>query len=215
MTLEDVTDSEDDENDADEVKALKVGFIRLTMRVTENIRPRRRYLWSLLQSTSQEVVLTSQSPLRSRPRKSRKDAALSTALLIVPGCTALVVDISILLSSLSMFASVVESLRWTVIASSPAVMELDGSAVNVSPLAETAQAALAYITLTYNRDVGAGNRRGECPSRVLEYTVLPPCTDRSTSALIPNLTCFWTKSLMGGKNTSPLNTNNNTNYGIP
>jgi hypothetical protein len=37
-TLEDVTDSEDDENDADEVKALKVGFVLLTMEVTEIFR---------------------------------------------------------------------------------------------------------------------------------------------------------------------------------
>jgi predicted ribonuclease YlaK len=45
-----------------------------------------------------------------------------------------------------MFASVVESLRWTVIVPLPVVMELDGLAVNVSPLGEAAQAALAYIT---------------------------------------------------------------------
>jgi len=36
-TLEDVTDSEDDENDAEEVKALKVGFLLHTMKVTKKI----------------------------------------------------------------------------------------------------------------------------------------------------------------------------------
>ena len=44
-----------------------------------------------------------------------------------------------------MFASVVDSLRWTVIVPLPVIMELDGLAVNASPLGEAAQAALSHI----------------------------------------------------------------------
>jgi hypothetical protein len=37
-TLEDMTDSEDDENDTDEMKALKVGFLLLPMKITEMLQ---------------------------------------------------------------------------------------------------------------------------------------------------------------------------------
>lgn len=66
---------------------------------------------------------------------------------IVPGHTVLVVDTNILLSSLSMFASLVESLRWTVIVPLPVIMELDGLATSSLPqLAEASRAALSFIS---------------------------------------------------------------------
>jgi protein SMG6 len=68
------------------------------------------------------------------------------SLSIIAGYTVLVVDTNILLSSLSLFASVVESLRWTVVLPLPVIMELDGLANCTPPLGEAAQCALAYIT---------------------------------------------------------------------
>jgi protein SMG6 len=58
----------------------------------------------------------------------------------------LVVDTNILLSSLSMIASVIESLRWTVIIPVPVVMELNGLSSNSSQLGEASQAAMSYIS---------------------------------------------------------------------
>lgn len=66
-------------------------------------------------------------------------------LQLVPGYTVLVLDTNILLSSLAMVASLVESLRWTVVVPLPAVMELDGLAANASPLGEAAKAAIAFV----------------------------------------------------------------------
>jgi protein SMG6 len=64
----------------------------------------------------------------------------------MPGYTILVIDTNILLASLSMFASVVESQRWTVVVPLPVIMELDGLSSNASQLGEAARGALAYIT---------------------------------------------------------------------
>ena len=58
----------------------------------------------------------------------------------------LVIDTNILLSSLAIFSSLVESLQWTVVVPLPVIMELDGLASNASPLGEAATAALDYIT---------------------------------------------------------------------
>lgn len=64
---------------------------------------------------------------------------------MVPGYTVLVVDTNILLSSLSIFASLVESLRWTILVPLAVITELDGIANNASPLGQAAAAATAYI----------------------------------------------------------------------
>ena len=45
--------------------------------------------------------------------------------IIVPGYTFLTIDTNVLLSSLSMFASLMERLRWTVIIPLPVIMEFD------------------------------------------------------------------------------------------
>jgi protein SMG6 len=67
--------------------------------------------------------------------------------IAVPGYTVLVIDTNILLSSLSMFASLVESLRWTVIIPLPVIMELDGLATSDSrQLMEASKAALSFIS---------------------------------------------------------------------
>ncbi|KAF8633707.1 hypothetical protein AX17_004365 [Amanita inopinata Kibby_2008] len=124
----DSEESEDDENDSEEVRALKA---------------RRKYLRSLLQSTQRPGTSTTSSAQRLR---STKKAISRPRLHIVPGYTVLVVDTNILLSSLAMFSSVVESLQWTIIVPLPVVMELDGLASNTSPLGEVAQQAISYIT---------------------------------------------------------------------
>lgn len=59
----------------------------------------------------------------------------------------LVLDTNIILSSLSIVITLIESLRWTVIVPLPVIMELDGLSSAESPqLAETAKAAMAYIS---------------------------------------------------------------------
>ncbi|KAL4074508.1 hypothetical protein V8B97DRAFT_2092695 [Scleroderma yunnanense] len=124
-------DSEDDEEDSEEIKALKA---------------RRRYLRSLLTSGHRPSSPPSPSkPPRSRLRRPRK-APSASRLNIVPGYTVLVLDTNIILSSLSIIASIVESLRWTVVIPVPVIMELDGLSSNASELGDTAQEALSFIT---------------------------------------------------------------------
>lgn len=55
-------------------------------------------------------------------------------------------DTNILLASLSIFASLVESHRWTIVVPLPVIMELDGLATNPSALGEAATKAVTYIT---------------------------------------------------------------------
>jgi protein SMG6 len=86
------------------------------------------------------------SPRRPRPHTSRKETFTRPPLPIVAGYTVLVVDTNILLSSLSMFASVIESLRWTVVVPLPVIMELDGLSSNTSQLGEAAQGAMTYVS---------------------------------------------------------------------
>jgi protein SMG6 len=118
-----------DELDSEEVKALKA---------------RRRYLRTLLHPVAQPVPA---SPPKHQPRhRGRKPAAANPSLNIVPGYTVLIVDTNILLSSLSMFASLVESLRWTVLVPLPVIMELEGLSSNVSQLGDAATSAMSYIS---------------------------------------------------------------------
>ncbi|KAG6821141.1 hypothetical protein H0H93_005361 [Arthromyces matolae] len=131
-SLNDVLSEEDDDDDNDtpEVKELKA---------------RRRYLQSLLQSG--QLGFGPSSPPR-RPRMSSKNQVDTRPQLnVVAGYSVLVVDTNILLSSLSMFSSLVESLRWTVIVPLPVIIELDGLSSNASSqLSEAAQNAMTYIS---------------------------------------------------------------------
>jgi protein SMG6 len=84
-------------------------------------------------------------------------------LQLVSGYTILVLDTNILLSSLSMVTSLVESLRWTVVVPLPAIMELDGLAMNVNALGDAAKAAIAFmasLVSTTGQVTRAGWRRG-------------------------------------------------------
>ncbi|KAJ3493428.1 hypothetical protein NLJ89_g11022 [Agrocybe chaxingu] len=120
--------SEDDDNDSEEIK---------------NLKARRRYLKGLLKAGS----MGTSPPRRARiPRSSRAATDPRPKLAIVPGYTNLVVDTNILLSSLSVVSSLVESLSWTVIVPLPVIMELDGLSSNASQLGEAAQAAMSYIS---------------------------------------------------------------------
>jgi protein SMG6 len=98
-------------------------------------------LQSLLSSERRTPV---SSPV-GRPR-ARSSHTTRASLPIVPGYTILVIDTNILLSSLSLFASVVESLQWTVVIPLPVIMELDGLSSNPSQLGEAAQAAMTYLS---------------------------------------------------------------------
>jgi protein SMG6 len=66
-------------------------------------------------------------------------------LQLVQGYTVLVLDTNILLSSLTMVISLVESLHWTIVIPLPAIMELDGLAMNATPLGEAAKTAIAFV----------------------------------------------------------------------
>ncbi|KAG7092251.1 hypothetical protein E1B28_008616 [Marasmius oreades] len=117
---------DDDELDTPEIRELKA---------------RRRHLQMLLRSSQME---SSRSRVK---RASRKEGKSHPVLPIQPGYTVLVVDTNILLSSLSTFVSLVESLRWTVLVPLPVVMELDGLKSNALPqLSQAADDALKYIT---------------------------------------------------------------------
>ncbi len=120
---------EDDEDDSEEVKALKA---------------RRRQLLSLLRSGGGALSSSPPKPSR-RPPRARRPAARAS-LRIVPGYSVLVIDTNILLSSLSMFASLVESLQWTILVPLAVITELDGIARNNSALGEAATAAVNFIT---------------------------------------------------------------------
>ncbi|KAJ7752078.1 hypothetical protein B0H16DRAFT_1887390 [Mycena metata] len=126
LANENLSEESEDEDDTEEVKALKA---------------RRRYLQSLLSSEKRAPV--SSPPSRARPRSSHPARA---SLPIVPGYTVLVIDTNILLSSLPMFATMVESLQWTVVIPLPVIMELDGLSSNPSQLGEAAQAAMTYLS---------------------------------------------------------------------
>ncbi|KAG6370598.1 hypothetical protein JVT61DRAFT_11217 [Boletus reticuloceps] len=64
----------------------------------------------------------------------------------IPGYSVLVLDTDINLSSLSIVALIIESLRWTVVIPVPVIMELDGLGSNATQLGEAAQETVAYIT---------------------------------------------------------------------
>ena len=74
-----------------------------------------------------------------------RNGAVRPQLQLAPGYTILVLDTNILLSSLSMVTSLVESLRWTVVVPLPAIMELDGLALNATALGTAAKAAIGFI----------------------------------------------------------------------
>ncbi|KZT26039.1 hypothetical protein NEOLEDRAFT_1155924 [Neolentinus lepideus HHB14362 ss-1] len=83
-----------------------------------------------------------------RSVRKPKTAVDSRPLLkVTPGYSVLVIDTNILLSSLSTFQSMVESLRWTIVVPLPVITELDGlsSASDVLELSGIALAALPYI----------------------------------------------------------------------
>ena len=67
-------------------------------------------------------------------------------LRLVPGYTVLVIDTNILLSSLFMFSSLVETMQWTVLVPLAVITELDGIAKNASELGNAATAAIDYIS---------------------------------------------------------------------
>lgn len=117
-------------------------IVLMTVSLTYRLQARLRELQSSVES-SQRVPSPPLS--RRRPRGPRKAGTVRQPPRAVPGHTTLVIDTNILLSSLSMFSSLVESLKWTIIIPLPVIMELDGLSSNISPLGEAASAASEYI----------------------------------------------------------------------
>ncbi|KIP06005.1 hypothetical protein PHLGIDRAFT_73330 [Phlebiopsis gigantea 11061_1 CR5-6] len=112
--------NDSDEDVSEEVKALK---------------ERLRYLSSFLQQSQQ-------TPSKRQRAKAQRETG---GLRMVPGYTTLVMDTNILLSSLPVFNVLVESAKWTVVVPLPVIMELDGLALDPSPLGEASKAASASI----------------------------------------------------------------------
>ena len=120
---ESISEGSEDEDDSEEIRNLN-NLIQNSRRPSH---PRRR--------------------LQNVPKKST--ASADSHLSIIPVYTILVVDTNILLSSLSLLASLIESHQWTVVVPLPVITELDGLASpngNQSQLVEAAQAALAYVS---------------------------------------------------------------------
>ena len=87
------------------------------------------------------------SSARARPRRvTRTSPSKLASLRVALGYNVLVIDTNILLSSLSIFASLVESLCWTILVPLAVITELDGIATNNSSLGEDATAAVQYIS---------------------------------------------------------------------
>jgi protein SMG6 len=146
------------------------------------LQERRRYLRSLLQA---------EAAPRRLPRSSRKERSTHSLLPIVPGYTVLVIDTNVLLSSLSMFASLVESNRWTIMVPLPVIMELDGLKSNSGDLGRAADTALAYITshirshsLSLKVQTSKGNYLTNLNVRIEEVNFTSETAERSMDDLI-------------------------------
>ncbi|KAL1405375.1 hypothetical protein Q8F55_009006 [Vanrija albida] len=96
------------------------------------LRDRRRHLRDVLKVTSTHIT---KAP-RSKHGRGHN---------VVPGYTILIFDTNVLLSSLSLFAKVVEGGQWSVIVPLPVVTELDGLSKNPPPLGAEAKAAVSYL----------------------------------------------------------------------
>ncbi|EIW85261.1 hypothetical protein CONPUDRAFT_141912 [Coniophora puteana RWD-64-598 SS2] len=105
------------------------------------LKARRQYLRSMLASSGR----TGSGIRHDRVRRNRTIKPQHN-LKIVPGYTNLVLDTNILLSSLSIISSIVQSLTWTIVLPVPVIMELDGLKSNDSQLGQAAKAALAFVT---------------------------------------------------------------------
>lgn len=97
-----------------------------------------------VESNSHSIV---SPPRQPRRRPVRKQGVGHALLRIIAGYTVLVVDTNILLSSLPMLSSLIESQRWTVVVPLPVIMELDGLSANSgTQLGDAARDALTYLS---------------------------------------------------------------------
>ena len=130
------------------------------------------------------------------PRKARK--AFKTALRAVPGYTMLVFDTNVLLSSLDLLRTVVESGQWSVIVPLPVVTELDGLSKNPPPLGLSATQAISYLESrirTHSLCLKIQTSRGNYLSDLLIRTEHVDFTDpliasRNMDDLILNIASF-------------------------
>ncbi|KAF8323175.1 hypothetical protein DL93DRAFT_2162363 [Clavulina sp. PMI_390] len=127
---EDVADDdEEDPEDSEQVRELKA---------------RRRYLRNLVRMSDRSAPRGVPPP--PPPRRGPKPPAPSRPpLKVLPGYTVLVIDTNILLSSLSVVSSLVDSNKWTIIVPLAVITELDGISKNSSPLGNAATDALHYL----------------------------------------------------------------------
>ena len=129
-----VADAASDESDEDESEEIKI------------LKSKRRKLLSLLRSgntPSSAPVSSARARLR---RVTRTSPSMPTSFCVISGFSVLVIGTSILLSSFSIFASLVESLCWTNLVPLAVITELDGITTNNLTLGEAVTAAVEYIS---------------------------------------------------------------------
>ncbi|EIW74147.1 hypothetical protein CONPUDRAFT_86014, partial [Coniophora puteana RWD-64-598 SS2] len=105
------------------------------------LKARRQYLRSMLASSGRTG-----SGIRHNCVRRNHTIKPQYSLKIIPGYTILVLDTNILLLSLSIISSIVQSLTWTIVLPVPVIMELDGLKSNDSQLGRAAKATLAFVT---------------------------------------------------------------------
>lgn len=101
------------------------------------LRERRQHLHSLLDHSA---------PLSTRaglPRSARHPKARGVS--VIAGYTTLIFDTNVLLSSLSLFSSLVDNALYTLIVPLPVVTELDGISRQPPPLGTAAASAIGYL----------------------------------------------------------------------
>ncbi|KAI0055170.1 hypothetical protein BV25DRAFT_1932002 [Artomyces pyxidatus] len=138
---EDSSGPSDDEDDSYEVRAFKVPPLSWITDLTHVPQARQRYLQNLCSSPSPALL--------PRPRTSHRAAPPSRPTRqLRPGYTMVVIDTNVLLSSLSMVSSLVESGQWTIVIPLQVIKELDRLRTNTNdmPLGEAMKVEVLYLT---------------------------------------------------------------------
>ncbi|KAL7413909.1 hypothetical protein BDY24DRAFT_388530 [Mrakia frigida] len=150
--------SDDDGEDDPDLRELKAQRRHLrSILQASRVRPRGpRPAKSL--TTSFAALSTGRAPRGPRPTSSSRNLPS-----VLAGYTVLVFDTNVLLSSLALFVSAVESSKWTVMVPLPVITELDGLSNQPAPLGTEASKALAYLTShirTHSRTLKVQTSRG-------------------------------------------------------
>ncbi|KAJ8584033.1 hypothetical protein M405DRAFT_936853 [Rhizopogon salebrosus TDB-379] len=125
-------ESEEDEEDLEGVKTIEVGcFVRTSEIPAISSCPMSACTRSDIQTVLAPILFP----------ETCLDAISEHHAWIHDACMA-----NVILSSLSVVASIIKVLRWTIVIPAPVIMELDSLSSSPSKLGEAAQEAVAYIS---------------------------------------------------------------------